>query len=106
MKRIKIENIGNFFDIVHGMEVNTFYDLPDNCRYKWIKIEKGSEYYTKETYYCWAMEYNYKVSGCVGYIYPLVGSNKVAHFKTEKGCKTSFIKRYREYFESLEINAA
>ena len=103
MKRIKIETIDNFFVFVHSMEVNTYYELPDNFRYKWIKIDKANEYYSKETYYSWAMEYNYKVSGSVGYIYPIIGNNKVAHFKTEKGAKTSFIKRYKEYFETIEI---
>jgi len=92
MNRIKIESIGNFFELVQAMEVNTYYELPENCRYKWIKIDKGSEYYSKETYYCWAMEYNYEVTGSVGYIYPIIGNNKVAHFKTERGAKTSLIK--------------
>lgn len=101
MDRIKIESIENFSELVHSMEVNTFYELPENYRYEWIKIEKGTEYYSKETYYSWVMEYNYKVSGSVGYIYPIISGNMVAHFKTEKGAKRSFIKRYREYFDNV-----
>lgn len=91
MKRVKVESIEKFADLIYNMEVNIYYELPENFRYKWIKIDKGSEYYSKETYYSWSMEYNYKVSGSVGYIYPIVGNNKIAHFKTEKGAKTSFI---------------
>jgi hypothetical protein len=101
MNEVKIDKIDDFKKFVETMEVNTQYLLPDNFRYKWIKIEKEKEYYSKDIYFTWAMEYNYKVAGSVGYIYPISGSNKVTHFKTEKGAKTNFLKRYADYFEPL-----
>jgi len=100
MNEVKIDKIDDFKKFVETMEVNTRYLLPDNFRYKWIKIEKGNEYFSNEIYFSWAMEYNYKVAGSVGYIYP-ISANKVTHFKTEKGAKTNFLKRYADYFEPL-----
>ena len=94
MTEIKIYSILNFTDFVKECIAGTKYLLPDNCRYKWVKFEKCEDYYTKETYYSWAMEYNYKVSGSVGYIFPIGNSNKVKQFKTEKGAKDNFIKKY------------
>jgi len=49
------------------------------------------------------MEYNYYVSGSVGYIHPLSGSNNVTHFKTEIGAKRNIIKRYKDYFDNITI---
>lgn len=101
MSEIKLENIGDFKKFVEGMKINTKYLLPDNFRYKWIKIEKNSGYYSKEYYYSWSMEYNYKVTGIVGYIFPLSVGNKITHFKTENGAKKNFLKKYARYFEPL-----
>ncbi len=101
IKEITIEKIDNFKKFVDELQLNTQYLLPDNFRYKSIKIEKGNEYFSKETYYSWTMEYNFKIAGSVGYIYPTSGNNKVTHFKTEKGAKTNFFKRYADYFEPL-----
>ncbi len=101
MKEVKIELIEDFAGFVDLMEVNVTYLLPDNCRYKWVKIEKDTEYYSKETYFMWSMEYNYAVAGSVGYIYPLKGSNTCQHFKTEIGAKNNFIKAYSYYFDVL-----
>lgn len=97
MERIKVENTSGLTDLIATMEVNTYYEMPDNFRYKWIKIESSEGYYSKEPYFSWAMEHNYKVSGCVGYIYPLNGNNMVTHFKTEKGAKSNLIKRFKKY---------
>lgn len=103
MNEIKIEKIDHFKKFVDEMQVNTRYLLPDNFMYKWINIEKCIEHYSKEIYYSWAMEYNYKVARRVGYIYPISGSNKITHFKTERGAKINFLKRYADYL-TLGIN--
>ena len=101
MNEIKIENIADFKKFVEEMKVNTKYLLPDTFRYKWVQIESGNEYHSKERYYTWAMEYNYKVSGNVGYIFPVSPGNMVTHFKTEKGAKKNFLNKYAYYFEPM-----
>lgn len=100
MNKIIVDKIDSFEEFVKNMEVNIFYELPKNCRYKWIKIEKSEDRYSKEKYFCWTMEYNYSVAGFSGYIYPSSG-NKVTHFKTERGAKRSLTTRYKEYFDHL-----
>jgi hypothetical protein len=86
-----------------NMELNKYYGMPPDCRYKWMKIEKGTEYYEKDVYYCWAMEYNYNVCGCTGYIHPYGGTNKVKHFKTEAGAKRNLTKYVEKYFASFSL---
>lgn len=100
MEEIKIDKIDDFKKFVNGMVVNTKYILPDNCRYKWAKIEKKD--YKFSFYYLWSMEYNYNNSRMVGYIFPLSGSSNVTFFKTESGAKRNFLKRYINYFENLK----
>lgn len=99
IKEVKIKKITDFELFIASLEVNVRYLLPDNFRYKWVRIAKESEYYSKNIYFTWAMEYNYSVAGMVGYIYPISSGNKVTHFKTEKGAKRNFIKRYAEIFK-------
>ncbi len=101
MNEVRVEKIDNFEKFVESMEINTRYLLPDNFRYKWVKIDSDNEYFSKELYFSWSMEYNYKMSGSVGYIYPLSGGSKVTHFKTERGAKNNFIKKYSYYFNPL-----
>jgi hypothetical protein len=101
MNSIKVENIEDFETFVNTMELNVRYDLPANFRYKWVKIEKELDYFTKEVQYSWAMEYNYSTAGCVGYIFPLKSSNYVQSWKTEKGARRNFFKRYVDVFEPI-----
>ena len=103
MNEIKIDKIDNFKKFVAEMEVNTKYLLPDNCRYKWAKVEKTVDHYCRKIYFIWAMEYNYSNSKMVGYIFPMSGSNKITQFKTESGAKRNFLKRYSNYFESIAL---
>lgn len=105
MERIKIETFENFEAAIKEMKLNTFYDLPENCRYRYIKFEMSEGYYDKKIYFTWSMEYNYYKSGSTGYIYPSAGSNKVAHFKTEKGAKQNFLRQYKDYFEQLKTES-
>jgi hypothetical protein len=98
MTEVNVDKIDDFKKFVEAMEVNVRYLLPDNFRYKWVKIDKGKEYYSGEIQYSWSMEYNYKTSGCVGYIYPMSGTQRVTQFKTENGAKRNFIKKYNDYF--------
>jgi len=98
---VKIDKIDNFQKFVESMEVNIKYWLPANFRYKWIRIEQGTDYFSEEEYFSWAMEYNYDVAGTSGYIYPLKGWNTVKRFKTKKGATKNFYKAYADYFEPL-----
>ncbi len=103
MTEIKIDHIDNFEVFVNTMELNTRYMLPDACRYKWVKIEKNPHHYTKEIEYSWTMEYNYRVAGCTGYIFPMKDSNYVKKFKTESGARRNFYKKYVDIFEPISI---
>lgn len=95
---IEVKDATNILDLIQGMKLNTYYRMPQNFRYKWIKIEQNSDYYTKAITYCWAMEYNYKVTGGVGYIHPLTqGGNYVKQFKTEANAKRNLINRFKKY---------
>jgi hypothetical protein len=100
MDIIQIDKIEDFKKFIESINVNTIYVLPPIFRYRWIKIEKANEYFSKEIYFSWTMEYNYSISGAVGYIYPLSSNSKVAHFKTEGGAKRNLLKRYKDYFDS------
>lgn len=103
MEEIIVDKIDDFKSFVEQMKVNTYYKLPKNYRYEWIKIEKSTKHYSNEVYYCWAMANNYSVSKCVGYVYPYGGSNKVPHFKTEAGAKRNLIKRFSHHFTRKEL---
>jgi len=98
MERVTIDKIENFKKFVDEMELGCVYDLT-NDRYKWIRIEKTEHWVTKEILYCWCAEYNYYVAGCVGYLHPYGGTNKVKHFKTESGAKRNFYNRFKHHFE-------
>lgn len=100
MEEIIVKEVGDFKSFVESMNVNVKYLLPKNLRYKWVKIEQGKDYITGETEYGWAMEYNYRMAGSVGYIYPMAGGDKVKSFKTSNGAKRNLIKRYQDYFNS------
>ena len=102
MKEIKIEKIDDFKSFVENMALNVRYLLPKNSRYKWIKIEKDIDYFTKDISFSWSMEHNYYVTRRVGYVYPYTTtSNRIKSFKTEKGAKNNLIKNYEEYFLGL-----
>lgn len=100
MKKVTIDKIPNFEELVNSMELNVKYELPETSRFAWIQIEEGKEFFSKETYFTWSMEYNYKVASCVGYIYPDGGKNTFKTFKTPMGAKRNFIKAYKSYFEN------
>lgn len=98
---ITIKHIDDFETFVNSMVLNTRYMLPPTCAFKWAKIEKDTDLYSKEVTYSWAMEYNYTVTGCTGYIFPLKSRNYVASFKTEAGARRNYFKRYVEVFEPI-----
>lgn len=98
MEQIEVAEITDIASLINEMKINTYYNMPPNFRYKWIKIEKDADYYTKEIRFCWSMEYNYKISGAVGYVHPLMpGGNYVKNFKTEANAKRNLIKRFAKY---------
>jgi hypothetical protein len=98
MKIVKLDSVTDISQLVASMEMDTYYELPQNYRYKWIRFHGHSGLYS------WAMEYNYQVSGCVGYIFPLSG-NMVTQFKTKSGAKRNFLRRYEKYFNECLIGS-
>jgi len=102
METIKIDKIDDIQSFIDNLDVNVKYEFPTNFKYKWLKIEKGIDTFTKELYYSWTMELNYYVAGRSGYIFPLKnGGNMVSQFKTEKAAKKNLIKNYGKWFETL-----
>jgi hypothetical protein len=102
MKEITIESVQNFKSLVEEMELNVRYLMPKKSRYKWIRIDKNIDYFTKQVSYSWSMEHNYNISGRVGYVFPSSNLiNKTKDFKTEKGAKNNLIKNYQEFFNGL-----
>lgn len=95
MNHIQINEVPDIISLIKEMQLDTYYDMPSDFRYKWIKIEKNEDYDTKEIYFCWGMEYNYNVTGTVGYIHPLINNGTyVKSFKTEANAKRNLIKRF------------
>lgn len=98
MENIQIHNTYNLLEDIKNMKINTYYNMPDDFRYRWIKIDQERDYYTNEIYYSWSMEHNYNVTKAVGYAFPLTaGGNTVKQFKTEAGAKRNLINRFKKY---------
>ena len=104
MEEILVGKINNFDELIKSMEVNKRYMFVENMPYKWIRFEKTKKYGSEEIHYSWAMEYNYKVAGTTGYIYPMSTSHRVTHFRTEAGAKNNFIKRYKDVFSRCKTD--
>lgn len=77
-----------FKAFVDQMELNRIYALP-NFRYTNISLDTDG---TDGTY-SWSMESNYRISGSVGYVFPMASGNMTKSFKTIKGTKANLIKR-------------
>lgn len=89
-----------FKDLIIDLDVNVTLDLEKYGKY--LKDVRFScrEYNKGEGLrYSWTASISHKNSGMVGYVHPLRTSNYVQLFKTLKGAKRNFIKRYKEYYE-------
>lgn len=84
---------------VTDLNINVYYIMPKKSTFKSIKVQYATSYFNDEPYYCWVMEYNYEVTGSVGYAYPLASTQIVKHFKTEKGVKRNLFKRLAHSFK-------
>lgn len=91
MESIKVDPGTPIMPLIESMEANKRYEMPVYFPFEKMWIEKGNDYYTKEKFFTWGLEYNYDATRRVGYVHPLESSNIVKHFKTEGGAKRSLI---------------
>jgi hypothetical protein len=88
-------NYETFTKLVLEAKVNKIYKLPENFRYKSMKID------FIENEYLWVLERNYRVTGSTGYVFPMKTGRMVKTFKTEEGAKRNLIKWITFCFEVI-----
>lgn len=87
-----------FEQLVNQLQVGVRFDLPNDCKFLWVNIDRNKDYYTGEITYSWALKRNYYVCGSTGYVFPLNGQF-VKQWKTEKGARRNLIATFGMYFD-------
>lgn len=91
-----------FADLINNLDVDVTLDLEKYGKY--LKDVRFScrEYHKGEgVRYIWSASISHKNSGMCGYVHPLRNSDYVQLFKTLKGAKRNFIRRYEGIYETI-----
>lgn len=96
MNRISIGNIEDIAAFVKAMQVNLYYDLPNNTKYSYIAIFEWLDIVEGKSNYTWKLIYKYKNSTDSEKVMPSAyGVTK--YFKTEYGAKNNLIAYLKKY---------
>lgn len=96
------KNAKTFDELIMGLEIGEKLELESYGKsLKWVYFDAREYHKGEGLEYSWSAEYSFKNIGCVGYVYPLRSSNYVQTFKTLKGAKRNFIKRYKNTYEKI-----